>query len=483
MTPLSWGQWDPAAWQKVWIYRKHFARPALRPGDRVFADFDGVMTSATVVLNGRVLTAHQGGYLPWSTELAGGVTGGRSVMALIVDSRWLPVPPDGAPAGAGSVDYLQPGGIYRDVTLRVVPGVFLSDVFVRPVLGPGRSVAVQATIDAAAMPAGPVRVTAELRDATAVLGTGSALVTVTGTGTTVAGLSITGIGGVTPWSPDLPQLYTVRVMLDVPGGRPHTAEVRTGFREAVFRDDGFYLNGERRQIFGLNRHQLFPYTGMAAAARLQRRDAEILKFELNCNMVRCSHYPQSPHFLDACDELGLMVWQEAPGWQYVGGPAWRDLVVDNVRDMVVRDRSRPSVILWGTRLNETADHPGLYTRTRQAAEDLDGTRQTTGATFRHARPAGMRTSSATTTTTAGTPAPSSSRRCPACPTWSARPWGRWTGRRPSAGSTPGPCWPSRPGCTPRCTTSPGPTRGTPGCSAGRRSTTRRSTAASGSGTR
>ena len=306
-------------------------------------------------------------------------------MALIVDSRWLPVPPDGAPAGAGSVDYLQPGGIYRDVTLRVVPGVFLSDVFVRPVLGPGRSVAVQATIDAAAMPAGPVRVTAELRDATAVLGTGSALVTVTGTGTTVADLSITGIGGVTPWSPDLPQLYTVRAMLDVPGGRPHTAEVRTGFREAVFRDDGFYLNGERLQIFGLNRHQLFPYTGMAAAARLQRRDAEILKFELNCNMVRCSHYPQSPHFLDACDELGLMVWQEAPGWQYVGGPAWRDLVVDNVRDMVVRDRSRPSVILWGTRLNETADHPGLYTRTRQAAEDLDGTRQTTGATFRHTR--------------------------------------------------------------------------------------------------
>ncbi len=383
VTPLSWGQWDPAAWEKVWIYRKHFAVPGLSPGDRVFADFDGVMTSATVMVNGRVLTAHRGGYLPWSTELTGGITGDRSVMAVIVDSRWLPVPPDGAPAGAGSVDYLQPGGIYRDVTLRVVPEVFLSDVFVKPVLGPGRSVEVQATIDAAAVPAGSVRVTAELRDASVVLGTGSALVTITGTGTTVTDLSITGIGGVTPWSPDLPKLYTVRATLEAPAGRPHTAEVRTGFREAVFRADGFYLNGERLQIFGLNRHQLFPYTGMAAAARLQRRDAEILKLELNCNMVRCSHYPQSPHFLDACDELGLMVWQEAPGWQYVGGPAWQDLVVDNVRDMVVRDRSRPSVILWGTRLNETVDHPRLYTRTRQAAEDLDGTRQTTGAAFRH----------------------------------------------------------------------------------------------------
>ena len=86
----------------------------------------------------------------------------------------------------------------------------------------------QATIDAAAVPAGPVRVTAELRDATAVLGTGSALVTITGTGTTVTGLSITGIGGVTPWSPDLPQLYTVRVTLDAPAGgrtRPRSGPV------------------------------------------------------------------------------------------------------------------------------------------------------------------------------------------------------------------------------------------------------------------
>jgi hypothetical protein len=96
-------------------------------------------------------------------------------MAVIVDSRWQPVPPGGAPAGPESVDYLQPGGIYRDVTLRVVPEVFLADVFVKPVLGPGRSVQVQATIDAAAVPAGPVRLTAELRDSAAVLSTASAL--------------------------------------------------------------------------------------------------------------------------------------------------------------------------------------------------------------------------------------------------------------------------------------------------------------------
>jgi beta-galactosidase len=188
---------------------------------------------------------------------------------------------------------------------------------------------------------------------------------------------------VTLWSPDSPKLYTVRVTLWCPGQPPHTVNITTGFRQAVFQPDGFYLNGERLEIFGLNRHQLFPYTGMAAPARLQRRDAEILKRDLNCNMVRCSHYPQSPHFLDACDELGLMVWQEPPGWQFVGDGAWQDLVVQNVQDMVTRDRSRPSVIVWATRLNETDNYPALYARTRRTAYELDGTRQSTGAMKSH----------------------------------------------------------------------------------------------------
>src|SRR5262249_14686256 len=135
--------------------------------------------------------------------------------------------------------------------------------------------------------------------------------------------------------------------------------------------------------FGLNRHQLFPYTGMAAPARLQRRDAEILRYELNCNMVRCSHYPQSPHFLDACDELGLMVWEELPGWQQLGDHRWQDFVVQNARDMVVRDRSRPSVVIWGTRLDETPNSHALYARTRRVARYLDGSRPTSGATLQH----------------------------------------------------------------------------------------------------
>jgi beta-galactosidase len=385
VTPLSWGDWDPATWQDVWIYRKHFIGPQVGRG-RVFVDFAGVLTNATVVLNGITVSTHEGGYLPWSTELTGALAG-DNVLAVVVDSRWLNVPPGGSPRGAAAVDYLQPGGIYRDATLRVVPEVFLSDVFARPaqVLTAARSVEVQATIDAATVPSGPVRITAELLDGSRRLATASTTVTITNSGSTVAQLSLTGVDEVALWSPDTPRLYTVRTHLVTPHGQPHALDVTIGFREAVFRPDGFYLNGERLEIFGLDRHQLFPYLGMAAPRRLQRRDAEILKNELSCNMVRCSHYPQSPHFLDACDELGLLVWEEPPGWQYVGDAAFREIVLQNVRDMVIRDRNRPSVILWATRLNETAHEVSLYQQTRQLADELDGSRQTSGATDIYSR--------------------------------------------------------------------------------------------------
>jgi len=209
-------------------------------------------------------------------------------------------------------------------------------------------------------------------------------VTAESPGTTTAWLSLTGFGPVGLWSPDNPRLYTVQATLNFPGIGRHTLSRRIGFREASFRADGFFLNGKRLQLFGLNRHQLYPYAGMAMGARAQRKDAEILKNEFNCNMVRCSHYPQSPAFLDACDELGLLVWEEAPGWHNVSSmAAWKDAVVRDVKDMVIRDRSRPSVIIWGTRLNECKDFRGLWAATRQAARELDSTRPSSGAMAFH----------------------------------------------------------------------------------------------------
>jgi beta-galactosidase len=390
VTGLSWDNWDYASWEGVWIYRKHFAGTAIA-GGRVLVTFDGVMTDAVVVLNGWTAGAHAGGYLPWTTELTSRVTEGDNVLAVIVDARWLDVPPDADPSGPSSVDYLQPGGIYRDVTLHVVPEIYLEDVFARPrnVLSAGRDVMVQAAVNAAVVPEGnTATITAALLDGTGVLAAATTTAEITGTGTSIVSLTIGEIGPVTYWSPENPELYTVQTTLsygraDGQGGA-HTVTTTIGFREAVFTEGGFYLNGGRYTIFGLNRHQMFPCLGMAAGARLQRRDAQILKNELNCNMVRCSHYPQSPHFLDACDKLGIMVWEEPPGWGHMGDAAFQARMLRDVRDMVVRDRNRPSVVVWGTRLGETRNYPALYAQARQVAYACDGSRQTAGAVAFHA---------------------------------------------------------------------------------------------------
>jgi beta-galactosidase len=388
VVPLSWTDWSDQAWQQRWIYRKHFdGADLVTRGDRVLLTFDGVMTDAVIVLNGVTIGSHAGGYLPFTVELTGRLKAGDNVLAVIVDGRWLDVPPDALPGGPDTIDYLQPAGLYRDVTLQVVPAVYLADVFARPVsvLARDRSVRVAATIDAAALGASrDVTVTAELlTGAGAKQAEATAVARLPGPGTHTVTLTIGRPGAVDYWSPEHPARYTVRTTLSHPGGAAHTVATQIGFRQAVFETGGFYLNGRRYEIFGLNRHQIFPYLGMAAPARLQRRDALILKNELNVNMVRCSHYPQSPHFLDACDELGIMVWQEPPGWGFMGDAAFQQRFLSDVTNMIIRDRNRPSVVVWGTRLDETKNYPALYATARELADRYDGSRPTAGAlTFR-----------------------------------------------------------------------------------------------------
>ena len=105
------------------------------------------------------------------------------------------------------------------------------------------------------------------------------------------------------------------------------------------------------------------------------------KKELKCNIVRTSHYPQSTHFLDACDEVGLLVFEEIPGWQHIGDQAWQDLAVRNVGEMIRRDWNHPSIILWGVRINESLDDHEFYTRTNALAHQLDDSRQTGGVRY------------------------------------------------------------------------------------------------------
>lgn len=381
---LSWQNWDPAVWEKLWLYRRHFAVPREFRGHRIFLHFEHVMIAATPVINGHKLPQHLGGFLPFEYEITGLTSERENILAIAVDSRWMNVPPEGSPKGPNSIDYLLPGGITGSVSLLAVPQIFIADVFAKAVnvLEPTRRLDIVCSIDCGSVPEGGIHLDATLRDGERAIASSSTNFRPPNTGELEARFSITGLEGVSLWNVDSPKLYDLTVTLSVNGRPVHEYRTRTGFREARFNVDGFFLNGRRLQLFGLNRHELYPYVGRAMPPRVLRKDAEILKNEFHCNAVRCSHYPQSEAFLDACDELGLLVWEEIPGWQYLGDTSWQDLAVRDVREMVRRDRNHPSIVIWGVRINESPNNPALYRRTKEAAKLFDDSRPTSGSMTR-----------------------------------------------------------------------------------------------------
>lgn len=177
------------------------------------------------------------------------------------------------------------------------------------------------------------------------------------------------------WSINDPYLYNLRVILK---GEKETYYYgfTFGFRDIEFKELGFYLNNIKTPLVGLNRHETFPYLGGAATAYLQFSDVVALK-KLGVNYVRCSHYPPSRHFLDACDYLGLLVINEVPGWQYIGDEAWQKIHLQNIETMINRDYNHPSIIAWSIRINESPDHK-VYEKGQTLAKKLDPYRPTTG---------------------------------------------------------------------------------------------------------
>lgn len=378
---LPWENWDPAEWQDLWSYKRNFTLPRELRRLRIFLQFDGVMVGAAPNINGHELPSHLGGYLPFEYELTDWIKDTENVLNVTVDSRWSNVPPEGSPLGAKRVDYLEAGGIYRSVWLKAVPQIFIRGLFAKPVkvLDKDRRVEVLCSLDAATLPEKPIEIKVELRNRSRVISRGHEEVRLDKTGQRSVSLTLSNLDDVALWDVDAPHLYDLVATLAVNGKPVHDYRVRIGLRDAKFELNGFFLNGRRLQLFGLNRHEIYPYVGGAMPPRVVRHDAEMLRHEFNCNIVRCSHYPQSEAFLNACDELGLMVWEETPGWGYLGDDAWKELLVRDVHDMILRDRNHPSIVIWGVRANESANDVDLYRRTTALAKSLDDSRPASGS--------------------------------------------------------------------------------------------------------
>ncbi|OWV81331.1 beta-D-galactosidase [Rhizobium sp. R634] len=371
---LPFNYFDETSYQRAFTYQKMLRWLPEFEDREVSLVFDAAMADSVVYLNGEEIIAHKDGYTPFEARLTGKLIKGENLVTVKIDGSENPaIPPFG-----GRIDYLTYAGIYRDVWLKVTDPVSIRNLKIETtdVLASEKSASVRVDI---ANPEGrsfSATVTATLRQADGTVIATAATETI-GERTR---LSFGGLTGISLWDITDPTLYEVIVELRTEHGSDRVS-TRFGFRTAEFTPEGFRLNGKPLKLRGLNRHQSFPYVGYAAGRSAQERDADIMKSVLKCNIVRTSHYPQSKWFLDRCDAIGLLVFEEIPGWQHIGDADWQKESIENVRRMIERDWNHPSIIIWGVRINESQDSHDFYVETNRLARELDSTRQTGGVRY------------------------------------------------------------------------------------------------------
>lgn len=366
-TPLHY--FDEHCYQTVSGYRRIVRVPKAWEGKKVFLTIDGAAHDACVYWNGKKVGEHHCGYTAFTMDISEEIVAdSENILAVRLDSREnLNIPPFGF-----VVDYMTYGGLTREVWIDVKNQSHIADAFVHGERSGDGWEVVSAVSLAGADAGAMLRQSIRRRGEKAWRGLGERQVS-----GTAAELHFPS-GEIACWDVDAPNLYEVKTELLVRDAVTDERVETVGFRTAEFRPDGFYLNGRKLKLRGLNRHQSYPYVGYAMPESMQRMDADILKRELGVNAVRTSHYPQSHYFLARCDEIGLLVFTEIPGWQHIGDAAWKEQAVANVRDMVTQYRNHTSIVLWGVRINESQDDDAFYRRTNAAAHALDATRPTGG---------------------------------------------------------------------------------------------------------
>lgn len=379
-TPFHY--FDESLYQMVSGYRRHLLIPKNWQGKRILLTFEGAAHDSTVFCNGKKVGEHHCGYTAFTVDLTDNVLYGQdNLLCVRLDSREnLNVPPFGY-----VIDYMTYGGIYRDVRLEVKEKVSLSDIFVHTAID-FRSSPVTAQITSEiTLTESDKNVTIRqyyMPKSTAAAQESWRLLCEQTVSTDVScdkEFSLTAtITAPLLWDTEEANLYILKTQLYQDNTLLDETETTFGIREAVFKKDGFYLNGRKLRIRGLNRHQSFPYVGYAMPKSMQRLDADLLKKELGLNAVRTSHYPQSHYFLERCDELGLLVFTEFPGWQHIGDDSWKAQAVANAEDMIRQYRNHPSIILWGIRINESPDDDAFYEKTNAVTHKLDPSRPTGG---------------------------------------------------------------------------------------------------------
>lgn len=371
-------QWTGICWYKK-LYRPDRRQRHRHTG----LLFDGAMQDAIVYLNGAEIARHTGGYLPFFVNLTDDLEYGSENEILVrLDNRENPHIPPGRPLS--ELDFLWYSGLYRNVSLYVTDRLHITaPPEFHSTLGGGIMTGVRdvsresATMTLSVHVSNDDRIPRSFRMKNTLLD--AAGLEVASSLTELEDLDpgdgvrlITRMIVMQPalWTPEMPFLYTVRTeLLSENGSVIDRRETRTGIRSVrITHDKGLLLNGVPVRLTGTNRHQEYPYIGYALSDNASYRDAVKIR-EAGFNLVRCSHYPPAPAFLDACDELGLMVINAIPGWQFMGDSLFAEAALRDTRMMCRRDRNHPSVVIWESSLNETAMPVSFLSSLHQAVKE------------------------------------------------------------------------------------------------------------------
>jgi beta-galactosidase len=350
-----------------WYQRSFQAQPDWR-GRIVYLKFQGAMQVADVWLNGVHQTTHYGGYIPFTIDISKDILLDQSNNLLVrLDNSDNPEVPPGKPQN--QLDFCYFGGLYRSVDLEVLDPLHITDPILADTVAGG---GIFATFPTVAAEESTVQVQTdvanesdqrrictivqELIDSDGnIAATNSASVAVPAR-TSHAATQTMKVRNARLWHPDNPQLYWLHTTVSENDRISDDQYTRIGIRSIRFeKERGLLINGQPFFSIGANRHQDHPYVGYALPPSAHYRDAFKLR-DAGFTSYR-SHYPQDSSFMDACDELGILAIVSNPGWQFLGDDLFRKRAYQDAREMIRRDRNRPSVALWEAALNESNNSP------------------------------------------------------------------------------------------------------------------------------
>lgn len=373
--------------RNVGWYRRNIS--VARSQRKVFLEFEGAHQVTDLWVNGRHVGQHSvGGYTPFHFDITAYVDKGKEnqITALVDNRRREDVPPD-----PGPFDYIKFSGLYRDVYLVETASVRIS--FNWEALDAGTTITTpsvdpvngNATIDFKTVVENETQQAREITVINRVIDAqGLVVLKLTQTQHISAGQQgiYRQIGGIEKdaqlWSIEDPYLYRVNTLVYEGQKVLDGIEQNMGIRKFEHHPrEGFLLNGKPIKLIGANRHQHFPYIGDALPNSLHYKD--MLQFkELGFNVVRTAHYPQDNALIEACDELGILVYEEAPTWIDIGGKAWFANLEKAARTMIRNHRNHPSVVIWGAGIN----HRGYVPSMHYAVKQEDPTRLTASQSSR-----------------------------------------------------------------------------------------------------